>query len=187
MSPIPLGILASAGAGAAGSYDLLETEILTSNASSVTFTGLGSYSDYKHLQIRAVARSTRSAVNENVRMQMNNDTGSNYSRHQLRGDGSSVISEAATSQSSAFVSTITAASQGSNQFSGNVIDILDFSDSSKNTTIRTLYGSPSTEIGLASGAFFNTAAITEIDLILQSGGSFITGSRFSLYGLKAGA
>jgi hypothetical protein len=32
-------------------FDLLETTTLTTSASSVTFSGLGAYSDYKHLQI----------------------------------------------------------------------------------------------------------------------------------------
>ena len=40
-----------------GAYDLLETTTLTSSASSVTFSGLGSYTDYKHLQIRMVIDS----------------------------------------------------------------------------------------------------------------------------------
>lgn len=181
---IPLGIIDFP--VAAGSYDLLETEILTSSQASVTFSSLDTLAaGYQHLQIRAVVRSTRSASNENVRVQFNSDTGSNYSRHQLRGTGSSVISEAATSQTSAFVSTIAAASSTADSFTAQVTEILDPFETGKNTTIRTLYGATSyQEIGLSSGAWFDTSAITEIDLILQSGGSFVSGSRFSLYGLK---
>jgi len=188
--PLIMGILAQAAAAptppAGGTYDLLETEILTGSQASVTFSSLGSYSAYQHLQIRAMVRSNRAATNENVRIQFNNDTGSNYSRHQLRGTGSSVISEAATSQTSAFVSTIAAASSTANSFTAQVTDLLDPFESTKNTTIRTLYGATSyQEIGLSSGAWFDTSAVTEIDLILQSGGSFVSGSRFSLYGLRS--
>ena len=170
---------------AAGSYDLIQSEILTGSQASVTFdvTGLGS--TYQHLQIRAVARSTRAAANENVRVQFNSDTSSVYSRHQLRGTGSSVISEAATSQTSAFVSTIAAASSTANSFTAQVTDILDPFETGKNTTIRTLYGATSyQEIGLSSGAWFDTSAVTSIELILQSGGSFTQYSRFSLYAWK---
>jgi len=187
MSLVLLGILNSqAAAGGGEAYDLLETQVLTGTASSITFTGLGSYSDYKHLQIRAVAKTNRSATNENTRLQINSDTGSDYSRHQLRGTGSSVVSEAATSQTSAFIATIAGATSDSDSFSVFVSDILDFSSGSKNTTIRTLYGGLHnyTEIGLSSGAYFDTSAVTSLELILQSGGSFVSGSRFSLMGVR---
>ena len=52
-----------------GSFDLLETTTLSTSASSVTFSGLGAYSDYKHLQIRSVARD-RSTDNSSKRLVM---------------------------------------------------------------------------------------------------------------------
>jgi hypothetical protein len=39
-----------------GSYDLLETEILTGTQASVEFTSLDSYTDYQHFQIRGTLR-----------------------------------------------------------------------------------------------------------------------------------
>ena len=101
--PIPLGILAVAGAGAAGgggAFDLLETTVLGSDTASVTFSNLNTYSAYKHLQIRLVARSTNASASRSVRIQFNGDTASNYAYHYLLGDGSSVSSDASTSQTS---------------------------------------------------------------------------------------
>ena len=46
--PFGLGFFATAGAGAAGSFDLLETQVLGSAQASVTFSSLGTYSNYKH-------------------------------------------------------------------------------------------------------------------------------------------
>ena len=67
--PIPLGILAVAGAGAGGgnSFDLLETTVLSSAASTVSFTGLSGYTQYKHLQFRYVARTgTTTSTTSNI-------------------------------------------------------------------------------------------------------------------------
>lgn len=183
MSPIPLGILALAGAGAAGAYDLLETQVLSSSAASVTFTGLGSYSDYKHLQIRVTTRATTSGQNSYY-MTFNNDTGNNYAYHRLFGDGSSVSSAASTSQPYIYAGRMAESTDGADEFAATVTDILDFNNANKNTTVRLLTGHTAggVRIGLISGLWDDTSAVTEIDLTTFS--NFEVGSRFSLYGVK---
>ena len=183
--PIPLGVLAVAGAGAAGggnSFDLLETTVLGTDTTSVTFSGLGSYSAYKHLQIRLVARESVAADQGGVVVQFNADTGNNYYNHALEGNGSSVSSLGFDSTSirtfSALGNTSTASA-----FGAGVLDILDFSSSSKRTTLRALTYGWYGYIYLSSGLWNNTAAITSIRLAGVYGG-FKTGSRFSLYGIK---
>lgn len=181
------GILASSG-GAAGSYELLQTTVLGSNAATVTFTSLGSYSAYKHLQLRIVARTatTGSGANDTISLQMNNATGANYAYHELSGNGTSVTSAAGTSRSDILAAYTSSNDATASAFSAVVIDILDFSSVSKNTTTRSLSGraQTSTRVSLLSGLWNNTAAVTEIDIFLTSASNFITGSRFSLYGIK---
>jgi hypothetical protein len=169
---------------AAGSYDLLATTILTSSASSVTFSSLGDYAtDYQHLQIRAAARyGVAGSFYDNMRLQFNADTGSNYAWHRLRGNGSTVTSAASSSQSNILVGYY--ATSGST--APNVIDILDPFETSKNTTLRSLAGAAETTdkiISLNSGLWMNTNALTEIKLFTSSG-EFQSNSRFSLYGLR---
>ena len=189
MTPIPLGIL-DFPTGAAGAYDLLETQVLTSSAASVTFTGLGSYSDYKHLQIRAVARSNRpAAVSSLVLFRLNSDTGSNYAWHELIGSGSSVSSDAGTSTTSmAYLWRIAGPNADADAYGAMVGDLLDFSDTNKYSTFRLLQGSihgaSQVEIGLGSGLWMNTAAVTSIDIIEGFSSTFTIGSRFSLYGIR---
>jgi hypothetical protein len=169
-----------------GSFDLLETTTLTSSASSVTFSGLGAYTDYKHLQIRMVGRSNRSGFStSNIDLRINGDTGSNYSYHSLFTDGANVYSTAdgVSSDKIRTEPAITAATATSGDFSARIYDFLDFSSASKNTTVRVLAGSAVKGIGLSSGAWLNTAAVTSLTLI-DAQGSFIAGSRFSLYGVK---
>jgi hypothetical protein len=188
MSPLPLGILALAGAGGgAGAYDLLETQILTSTASSVEFTGLGDYSDYKHLQLRAVVRSDRVASVADFLVNLNADTGANYAFHTLGGNGSSVFSAAATSQSLMEIGFATGSTFTASAFGVIVMDILDFSSTSKNTTLRSLTGlagSDNNQVRLVSGLYNSTSAVTSLEFTSQASTNFISGSRFSLYGVK---
>lgn len=189
--PIPLGILAAAGFRplAAGDFVLLESTTLTTNTASVTFSSLGSYaSTYQHLQIRTIARTNRSgAVNDNIQIRFNADSGSNYAWHQLAGTGSSVVSGAQTSQTYALGGITAGNSATSSAFYPSVTDLLDAFESSKNTTIRTLTGlnESDREIGLRSAFWNNTASLTSIELRSLNAASFVTGSRFSLYGLRS--
>lgn len=173
-----------------GAYDLLETQVLTSSASSVTFTGLGSYTDYKHLQLRIVSRRPSGGsflTAGSWGMQFNGDTGSNYSWHRLLGNGSSVSSGGAGSSSYGPDNVVHAVPNSpTGSFGASVTDILDFSNTSKYKTIKVLAGatdSAETEIDLNSGSWQSLTAITSIT-IQERWGSFATGSRFSLYGIK---
>jgi len=164
--------------------DFLEEVVLTSSASSVTFDNLDTYSDYKHLQIRATLRGDVGFDFTFVDLQFNNDTTSSYAYHRLRGQSGSVISNASTGRSNAPFGYLAGSSATANVYSSVVCDILDFSSSSKNTTIRALTGFDNTSVALFSGGFFKTGAVTEIDIIPDGGTNFVTGSRFSLYGSK---
>jgi hypothetical protein len=188
MSLIPLGFWAASGGGANGpAFDLLETTTLTSSASSVTFSGLDDYSDYKHLQIRAVARNDFATTNaRDLAIRINADTGTNYSSHSMVGTGSAVTAYNTTNRTS--IAGREAWADGSNSagiFGAAVIDVLDFSSTSKNTTIRAFYGvlaEGQQRVAITSGAFYDTSAVTSIQIYLSQ--NFVSGSRFSLYGVK---
>lgn len=179
---IPLGILASSGGGAGGSFELISTTTLGSTQASVTFDVSTYASTYKHLQIRKMARADVSDWSSHIRF--NSDTGSNYSWHQLGGDGSSVFSSAGTSQTQMLVGKQPVTSDANN-FTADVIDILDPFVTTKNTTIRSFNGYAGTApvVILRSGAWYNTAAVTSIT-VTQLSGNFVSGSRFSIYGIK---
>ena len=164
--------------------DFLEEVVLTSSAASVTFSGLDAYSDYKHLQIRMVARDSSYATA--LVANLNSDTGSNYSYHRLSGNGSSVSSGGTASQSYANIGNMTGADgYAADAFTALVTDILDFSNSSKNTTLRTFSGGYDfTTVALYSNAWYNTAAVTSIELQPVGATSLVAGCRFSLYGSK---
>jgi hypothetical protein len=172
------------------SFDLIQTYILSSNQSSVTFSNLDAYSStYKHLQLRATTRATTSADNIQLSfLRINGDTGSNYSRHFLQGNGATVASGGDASQTSMFFSTTPQNTTPAGLFSAEVIDFLDAYSTTKNKTIRIFHGvlntgSSGPRIMLNSSARLNTESITSITCLTGSN-DFAIGSRFSLYGIK---
>jgi len=160
----------------------LETVRLGSSVASVEFTNLGQYSDYQHLQIRMVSNAS---TLQNQFLQINGDTGTNYKSHFLYGDGSSVGSGVYSDNSKIYIGN---SPNATSQFAGLIIDILDPFETTKNTTLRILYGSSGSYsvVQFMSGVWLNSAAVTSI-LIDQASGNYLAGSRFSLYGLKVGA
>jgi hypothetical protein len=188
MALFPLGILSAAGAGGvAGDYELIETQILGSAQASVVFSSLGTYSStYKHLQIRVVARAAAAVSNESLRVRLNGDSGSNYSFHQLFGNGSSVGSSGSTSQTGASVILVAGDNDASSIFGAGVVDILDAYSTTKNKTLRGFSGNmPGAGLVLLrSSAYLSTSSTTSITLTSETAANLMTGSRFSLYGIK---
>ena len=160
-------------------YDLIETTILGSAASSVTFSSLATYaSTYKHLQVRMVTQGPGS-----VSMRFNGVTSSgSYKDHRLYGFNGAVSSDTITT-GGMYLGAVSTTASG--VFSSKVIEILDPFSSTKNKTIRTLSGRLSDApfiIELVSGLFISTASVTSINIFGSSDMS--VGSRFSLYGIK---
>ena len=187
MSLIPFGFWAASGAGGgAGAFDLLETTTLSTSASSVTFSGLDAYSDYKHLQIRMVA-GCAAGFDSSGYLELNGDSTASYSYHWLRGNGSTITPYAASSDTYILINNMISSNAYPNEFAAGVLDILDFSSSSKNTTIRASHGYKGTgseRVYLSSGAYYNTAAITSLTIGGAGGNNMRAGSRFSLIGVK---
>ena len=181
-----LGLLGSL-MGASGSYHLLETTTLTSSASSVTFTGLDSYSDYKHLQLRVTARCSIAATNATAQMRFNSVSTSSYSWFEIFGTGSSVASQSWSSQSSIGLGNFHGNTSGANEFAGLIINILDFSSTNKATSINYLNGKHDSAgldiVRFGSGAYNSTDAVTSLEFLF-GGNSALAGSRFSLMGVR---
>lgn len=185
--PFGLGFFATAGAGAAaGAFELISTQVLASSASSVTFSSIPQ--TYKHLQIRVVARSA--TTNVFISARLNGDTAANYATHSLFGEGGGSVTSGADAPNRDFALALPYAdsSDAASAFGASCIDILDYTNSSKNTTLRGLGGFATRQIRLSSGFWNNTAAVTSVTLFnvnspLNSS-NFGANSRFSLYGIK---
>lgn len=203
--PIPLGVLAVAGAGggagAAGTYDLLETQTLSNSTTDVvTFSNLNSSygTTYRHLVFRISARGSDSNTGTGtaLRMYMNgvggDGGGSSYATHLLRGvNGSTLGSEGYADQPYMFVMLATAQF---GDYAVATIDLLDAFQTTKFKTARSLAGVRETggsggargsNIGLFSGVFKSTNAVTSVSFQFNAGWTFQSGSRLSMYGLRS--
>lgn len=182
MSPI-LGIFASQGRVASTSYESIATVTVgAGGSSSIDFTSIAG--TYKHLQIRYITRNA--SATDTTYMRLNSDTGSNYALHILRGDGSTTGAQGAGTQTRMELPFASYSGATANAFGAGVIDILDYANTSKYKTCRTLGGADlngSGAINLVSGLWQSTSAITSIS-IFASTGSIAQYSQFALYGIK---
>lgn len=153
-------------------------------STSVTFDISSLASGYKHLQIRAVVQTTHTGY-EGLRLRFNGDTGSNYSTHYLFATGASFGSGAQSSTTGMYVG-LASPSSASNNFGASVATINDFASSAKNKTTRAHSGIrwTSSETTIHSGAWYNTAPVTSLTFYGDTGATFISGSRISIYGIK---
>jgi hypothetical protein len=192
VSPI-LGVFASANQGQFISYPAFESIATVSvgggGAASAEFTSIPS--TYTHLQIRGIPKAAGTAnIAVNGLVQFNSDTGSNYSRHLLDGNGSVGTATGSASQSSIVFCPIPDSniSGSANTFAGFVMDILDYANTNKNKTVRTLSGYDLNDatygaLRFYSGLWMNTNAITSIKFYAD-GVNLAQYSHFALYGIK---
>jgi len=184
MTPI-LGIMASQISGKLSSYESIATTILSTNTATISFSSIPQ--TYQHLQIRLFARSTTVATNSNAYIQFNGVTSAAYSYHELTGSGGTAGAAGSASVTGPRICNYPAASSTASMFGAGIIDILDYANTSKNTTYRSINGNDQNGSGysiLFSGAWYNTNAVTSILIGDNSGGNFVQYTSAALYGIK---
>jgi hypothetical protein len=195
-----LGIMASAMSAnlwqPEGAFDSLATATVGSGGLvSITFTGIPN--TYKHLQIRANMGKAAAGNNQIVLLYFNGNFATNkYKVHHLFGDGSAAYSSDFNNISPANASGVLSFRPDStvNTFTGVVADILDYSNTSKNTTVRSLYGFDTNGtgngasqfgfVGLTSTLWIDTSAVNSITIEGFNSQVFPQYSQFALYGVK---
>lgn len=171
------------------------TTIGSGGSSSVIFSSIPG--NYEHLQIRFIVQSNRATYPDNMNIYLNGDTGTNYSWHQLKGDGSNAAASAGSTQNTIQTINNIPGSAWSNNFGVGILDILDYSNTNKYKTARLLTGFDGngvagggfySNVELVSGLWQSTSAVTSITLQPTNGTLFNQYSSFALYGIKrAGA
>jgi len=170
--------LLGGGGGGGGSFESIATANL-SGISTTTFNSIPS--TYKHLQLRFLG--IESSLASTFRLRLNGDTGTNYARHWLYGDGSSA---SAGGTASTTVIDIGSKLGILTEPCVGIIDIHDYASTTNNKTIRSFSGhdrNGAGEIGLYSGVWLSTAAVTSVTFFASSGNQN-AGATIALYGIK---
>ena len=161
----------------ASTYEPIATQTLGSAASSVTFSSIPS--TYTDLVI--ICNFGGSSAGQDFTFRYNGDTGSNYSDTRMYGNGTNAVSNNNTS-----ATKITADSVGvsTSLQAFDTIQIFNYANTTtyKTCLVRVADAAKSTEATV--GLWRNTAAITQVDLAMTSG-NLLSGSTFTLYGIKA--
>ena len=158
-------------------------------AATIDFTSIPA--TYTHLQIRAISRDTRAVSTNTNNMRVGNgsiDTGNNYATHYFDGDGSATYASWASSYSSMAYMIEPSANATANTFGALIIDILDYANTNKYKTFRFIGGcdinGTGGQIGMTSGVWMNTAAITDIRFFNNANSNYAQYTHYALYGIK---
>ena len=191
MFGVSLGILDSGGAGGgAGAFESIATANGSGSSSTITFSSIPS--TYTHLQIRGRLKNTSTFTGDaSFTVTFNGVGGTSYAWHQLRGNGSAAAASAGSSQSSmaSFYTQVSSNAAYSNRFGVFIMDIHDYSSTTKNKTMRLFAGVETNNaktdyVSLSSGLFVNTSAISSITITESDAQNWTTTTQLSLYGIK---
>lgn len=182
-----LGIIASSqqsGFISTSSYESIATTTVGSGgASTITFSSIPS--TYKHLQLRGIGRSTDgNAGGNSVSVSLNSNT--TYRSHYLYGEGSGTPASG-TDTIRNYIARVPSPSEPANVFGAFVCDILDYTDTNKFKTGRSLFGfdaSGSGSMYFSSFLYQQTTAVSSLTITIYGGFTFAQYSQIALYGIK---
>lgn len=161
-------------------YDCIATTTLGSAASPITFTSIPS--TYTDLRLVLVFNTGGASGNTNARITFNSDTTANYSKTNLRGTGTSALSQRDTSANYIDIGQALSVNWGL-----STMDIFSYAGSTYKTALTqgnsnsTTSGNVYREVAL----WRSTSAITSITITSSSSNNFRAGTIATLYGIKA--
>lgn len=148
---------------------------------------------YKHLQLRGIAQigfGSDPGGSGGAGLWFNGDRSLNYTRHEMEGTGSSVVAYANTPVSSTGLQRFLFRQTNNNIYGASILDILDYTSTTKYKTIRGIGGFDTNEtsgvvgdVYLYSAVWMSTNPITSMTI---GNGTYNLkqNTRFSLYGIK---
>jgi hypothetical protein len=165
----------------------ISSQTLSTNG-NVVFSSIPQ--NFSHLQLRVVGRGlTTFADGLTMYLTFNgNNTSTHYQNHGLFGNGSSV-----SSINNLNVGIITVqqvfpdTNAATNIFGVAITDILDYTSTAKNKTIKTIGGYDRNGVGRAllySGLWMPPTPTAINQIAISTDGGFLAGSRFDLYGIS---
>lgn len=164
---------------AGNTYTPIATTTLGSAVASYTFSSIpGTYTDLVLVFNGGIASGA-----QDIWVQVNGDTGANYSRTNLYGNGTAAGSTRLSAQTK-FAMNDAAALDGAYQF----MSVMQFMNYSNTTTYKTMLerannAARGTDLGVH--LWRSTSAITSIYIYNSGATNYVVGTTFTLYGITA--
>jgi hypothetical protein len=148
-------------------YDLIASTVLSSSASSVTFSSISQ--DYRDLVL--VCKTDNVTV-----VRVNSDTSSIYYNVRAAGNGSSTASSTFDE-----ISWFSASNYGTSGLS--MWQFMDYSVTDKHKTVLSRVNDSTANVSMAAHRWASTSAITALEVTTLGNGNYSAGSTFYLYGV----
>ena len=159
-------------------YEPIASQTLSSAVADVTFTSIpGTYTD-----LVLVTNIGTTSGTGNIQLQVNSDTGSNYSTTWLLGSGSAASSSRVSNDTQGVY--IGEFSATANLGQPSIVQIMSYANTNVNKTVLSSSCVASSWVTRQVGLWRSTAAITSVS-VRAGGFTFQQGGTFSLYGVKA--
>ncbi len=163
----------------------VDSTTLASDQATVTFTsgtGTQNWSQYMDLVLVGYLRSSSASTSVGAKLQLNNDTGNNYSIQWFYGDGTSVSASSGSTYSYFTAGDIVGDSAGANIFSSTVVHLFDINSGKYKTGYARVASDRNGGgyVQLNASTWRSQAAVTEIDLTAST---IKAGSRIDLFGV----
>jgi hypothetical protein len=160
-------------------YEAISTTTLGSNQATISFTSIpATYTD-----LVCVCVGYGATGGGSIFVKVNSDSGSNYNTNYMYTDGSTITSgKTGDNGNGLYMGRI---QFNSNDIGGGIFHIMDYASSAYG---KTMIGQSFGNVPIlwyAIGTWRSTAAITRLDLSVESGSNFNTGFTATLYGIKA--
>ena len=165
-------------------YTLINSNVLTSSQSSITFSSIPA--DYTDLVVRMSMRLSNASNQEYVQFRLNGNSSSLYSDTWLRGDGASA-SSSRDQDTYGWLEQTPGANATANTFGSTEMYIPAYLVSgSKALGIFNVAENNDTTAYMAiiASLFRSNTGISSISFHPGSGGNFVSGSSFYLYGIS---
>lgn len=162
----------------ATTYEPIATTTLATAAASITFSSIPA--TFTDLRLVLVFNTGGATGNTNARVTFNSDTATNYSKTNLRGTGSSALSQRATSVAFIDIGQATAVN-----WAISTMDIFSYAGSTyktaltENSSDANGFGNVYREVAL----WRDTSAISTITMTSSSANNFRAGTTATLYGI----
>jgi len=164
-------------------YEPIAAVTANGSASDYEFTSIPQ--TYTDLVLVIMARGAKSATMVLAQCYINFDFNTNYSNTLLTGDGSSAFSSKLNNSSGLWFGRLPAATATNGVFGTIIANFQNYSNATTFKTVLSSASNPLGELDATTGLWRSTSPITRIGVATYGDGNFVSGSTFTLYGIRA--